>query len=231
MSHREKAKAYTRWKAVYITIILVAVALLSILSLMAIHRNSTTVNIPYLNVSDVNGAIPDASYTLFRYSQITNFSPVLKDEGYLAAAVSVFNLTSTTMPNVTPNVITSVLFLMSNPQAANSTLESLLFSNNANQSIRGFVYNGTVVSNQTYKKVEVHFYTVSSVAVYNTSVINYTVSSGKSLSMPDFQSTTLFSYGDYVGTVVTNSYVYSRALQNDSIKLAELLVGKLAASH
>lgn len=225
---KKNRKSRIAAKVVYIAIIII---LLAVATIIAIGKNSPVQsNIPYLTLNEVNETIPNASYVQVRASSMVNFSSVLRNEGYVGASVSVFNLTKVTSNDV-PYVISSSLFLMSGPKAANSTLESLIFSNNANQSVRGFIYNGTIISNSTYSKVSVHFYTVSSVAVYNTSIINNALSAHENFTMPVFQSTTLFNYEDYVGTVVVDSYAYSPVMQNDSVKLAELLVGRLASAH
>ncbi|MEM0149240.1 MAG: hypothetical protein QW346_03165 [Candidatus Micrarchaeaceae archaeon] len=74
---------------------------------------------------------------------------------------------------------------------------------------------------------KIRFYTISSVAVFNNSVIASIEALHENFTMPIFQFTTLFNYKGYVGIVVTNSYNYSAAMQNDSASLAEILAEKI----
>jgi len=215
-------------------IFLIAIFIMVLLLLFVIFYNiffSSANNVhkavPNLTLNDINMVIQNESYTPIKVDVLTNFSDILKDEGYLLASVSVFNFSG--VLNNTPPTITSTVFLMSNSFVANEMVESLLFSNNANQSVRGYVYNDTIKSDYTYYNISIPFYTVSSVAVFNNSVIIDTEKSNGSFTMPVFQYTTIFSYDNYVGVVVVNGYSYSNVLQNYSIKLAELLARKLIA--
>jgi len=212
----------------FTTVIIVLVLLISAIYYTFFpSANNARKVVPNLTLNDINTVIQNASYTPVEVDELTNFSSILKDEGYLLASVSAFNFSG--VLNNTPPTITSTAFLMSNSFVANETVESLLFSNNANQSIRGYVYNDTIKSYYSYYNISIPFYTVFSVAVFNNSIISNTEKSNGSFTMPVFQYTTIFSYSDYVGVVVVNSYSYSNVYQNYSIKLAELLARKLIA--
>jgi len=184
--------------------------------------------IPTINLSDIKEVIPNAAYIIVTSYDYYNFSTLLKNEGYIGSSVSVFNLTSSSNNSV-PYTITSNMFLLSNSIVANETLQSLLFSNNANQSITGYVYNNTLRLNGKVENAKITFYTVSSVAVFNNSVISNVINAKENFTMPVFQYTTIFSYKNYIGIVVVNGYHYSTTLQNDSIELAKLLANKLTA--
>ncbi|MEM4098076.1 MAG: hypothetical protein QXS81_05260 [Candidatus Micrarchaeaceae archaeon] len=224
--------AYKKNSRYRIKVALVALALIAIIAafLFLTHNIAGSSHsgyaVPYINISDVETVVKNASYVTTRTYQASNFSSVLKEEGYIAASVSVFNLTSQ-QTNNTPTIITSSVFLMSNQYEANTMLSSLLFSNNANQSVAGFVYNTTLEANHTYVNAKIRFYTISSVAVFNNSVIAGAAALHENFTMPVFQFTTLFNYKSYVGIVVTNSYHYSPAVQNDSVSLAEILAEKI----
>jgi hypothetical protein len=209
-------------------IIILALLISAFYHIFFSSANSAHKVIPNLTLNDINTVIKNSSYTPVKVDALTNFSSILKDEGYLLSSVSVFNFSG--LPNNnTPPTITSTLLLTSNQLVANEMVESLLFSNNANQSIRGYVYNNTIKSNYSYYNISIPFYTVSSVAVFNNSVISNVEKSNKNFTMPVFQYTTIFSYSAYIGVVVVNSYSYSNIQENYSTKLAELLANKLVS--
>jgi len=235
MVNNEKSRKNTKTKrhALQNFVLFIAVIIILVLLISAVYytlfssANNAHKVVPNLTLNDINTVIQNASYTPVEVDELTNFSDILKDEGYLLASVSVFNFSG--VLNNTPPTITSTVFLMSNSFVANDMVESLLFSNNANQSVRSYVYNNTIKSGYTYYNISIPFYTVSSVAVFNNSVIIDTEKNNKTFTMPVFQYTTIFSYDNYVGVVVVNGYSYSNVLQNYSIKLAELLARKLIA--
>ncbi|MEM0149168.1 MAG: hypothetical protein QW346_02795 [Candidatus Micrarchaeaceae archaeon] len=226
MAHKKKSRYGIKVALVVVVAIAIIAAFLFLTRSIASSGSHPEYAIPYINISDVETVVKNASYMTIRTYQESNFSSVLKEEGYIATSVSVFNLTSQ-QTNNTPTIITSSVFLMSNQYEANTMLSSMLFSNNANQSVASFVYDTNLGSNSTYVNATIRFYTISSVAVFNNSVIASIEALHETLTMPVFQFTTLFNYKDYVGIVVTNSYHYSAAVQNDSASLAEILAEKI----
>jgi len=226
MAKRHATHNYILFITIFITVLL----LISVMfyNIFFLSANNVHKAVPNLTLNDINMVIQNESYTPIKVDVLTNFTSILKDEGYLYASVSAFNFSRSPNNNLSPT-ITSTVFLMSNSLVANEMVESLLFSNNANQSVRGYVYNNTIKSDYSYYNISIPFYTVSSVAVFNNSVISNTEKSHGSFTMPVFQYTTIFSYRDYIGVVVVNGYSYSNVRQNYSIKLAELLARKLIA--
>ncbi len=181
--------------------------------------------------ADMAGLLPNSTYAPNMVNNITMFSGVLENEGYLESSTSSFQLNKTTVK--APTLITSSVFMMSNATAAKEALGTLLLSNNANQSITGFYYNNTYASNASVGENRVHIYTVYSVAVFNTTLpiiekLNNTGSNANE-NMPDFQYTTLFAYRNMIGTVVVNSYNNSNTYRNISVAAAELLIKKLSS--
>jgi len=230
---RSRKNTTTKKHALQNFVLFIAIIMILVLLISAVYyalfssANNAHKVVPNLTLNNINTVIQNASYTPVEVDKLTNFSGILKDEGYLLASVSAFNFSG--LSNNTPPTITSTVLLTSNQLVANEMVESLLFSNNANQSIRGYVYNNTIKSDYSYYNISIPFYTVSSVAVFNNSVISNIEKSNESFTMPVFQYTTIFSYSDYIGVVVVNSYSYSNVYQNYSIKLAELLARKLIA--
>jgi hypothetical protein len=214
----------------FITIFIIVLVLISVMFYHIFFSSANNVHkaVPNLTLNDINMVIQNESYTPVKVDVLTNFTSILKDEGYLYASVSVFNFSGSPNNNISPT-ITSTVFLMSNSLVANETVKNLLFSNNANQSIRGYLYNNTINSNYSYYNISIPFYTVSSVAVFNSSVIINAEKNNESFTMPVFQYTTIFSYDDYVVVVVVNSYSSSDVQQNNSIKLAGVLARKFIA--
>ena len=169
-----------------------------------ILKTNATYNIPNLDVADVISATHDSNYALAYINRVTLFSPGLIQMGYLASASSMFNFTGSINNTITvPATIGSAVFLMKNSSLATSYVNSMLASNNANQSIRGYVLNNTNVSNYGSGGKKIYIYTMGSVAVFNTSVIGLP---NTILPMPDYQYTSIFSYNNAVGTVVINGY-------------------------
>ena len=167
-------------------------------------NNNNTYSIPNLDIKDVISATHDSNYVAIYTGRTTLFSPTLTQLGYLASSSSMFNFTGIVNNSVTvPATIGSVVFLMKNSSSALNYLDSMLSSNNASQSIRGYVLNSTSVSNYGISGENLNIYTISSVAVFNTSVIGF---QNAVLPMPDYQYTSIFSYNNAVGTVVINSY-------------------------
>lgn len=194
-----------------------------------VKQNSTAsnmYNMPNLNLTDVVAITHNPDYVSTYTVRTTLFSPSLMQLGYLASSSSMFNFTGSINNSVTvPATIGSAVFLMKNSSLATNYVNSMLSSNNANQSIRGYVLNSTSVSNYGSAGKNVLIYTISAVAVFNTSVIG---SPDRILPMPDYQYTSIFSYNNAVGTVVINSYT-DRLNGTLSRYLAEALAIKLAA--
>ncbi|MEM0149241.1 MAG: hypothetical protein QW346_03170 [Candidatus Micrarchaeaceae archaeon] len=133
-----------RIKVAFVILVVIAIiAAFLVLTHNIAGSSHSGYTVPYINISDVETVVKNASHMTMRTYQESNFSSVLKGEGYIAASVSAFNLTSQ-QTNNTPTIITSSVFLMSNQYEANTMLSSMLFSNNANQSVAGFVYNTTL---------------------------------------------------------------------------------------
>ena len=188
---------------------------------------NNTQNIPNLVVADVISATHNPNYVSTYINHTTVFSPSLIQMGYLASSSSIFNFTGSINSSLTvPTTIGSAVFLMKNSSVATNYVNSMLSSNNANQSIRGYVLNRTNTLNYGSGGKNIYIYTISSVAVFNTSVIG---SPNAILPMPDYQYTSIFSYNDTVGTVVINSYT-DKLNGTLSRVLAEDLVAKMIAN-
>ena len=189
---------------------------------------NNTYKIPNLNITDVISTTHDSKYVSTYVGRITLFSPGLIRLGYLASSSSMFNFTGSINNSVTvPATIGSAVFLMKNSSSAVNYVNSMLSSNNASQSIRGYVLNSTSVSNYGISGKNIYIYTISSVAVFNSSVIG---SPNEVLPMPDYQYTSIFSYNNAVGTVVINSYT-DRLNGTLSKFLAEDLAIKMMADN
>ena len=167
-------------------------------------KTNNTYNIPNLEVADIISATHNPNYVSTYINRATLFSPSLIQMGYLASSSSMFNFTGSINNSITvPATVGSAVFLMKNSSLATSYVNSMLASNNANQSIRGYVLNSTDISDYRSGGKNIYIYTISSVAVFNTSVIGLP---NTILPMPDYQYTSIFSYNNTVGTVVINSY-------------------------
>ena len=187
---------------------------------------NNTYRIPNLNITDIISTTHDSAYVQTYTAHITLFSPTLMQLGYLASSSVMFNFTGKINNSVTvPATIASVVFLMKNSSLAIDYVNSMLSSNNASQSIRGYVLNSTSRSNYGLSGKNIYIYTISSVAVFNTSVIG---SPDIILPMPDYQYTSIFAYNNAVGTIVINSYT-DKLNGTLSKSLAEELAIKMMA--
>ncbi|MHB1830685.1 MAG: hypothetical protein ACYCO0_04810 [Candidatus Micrarchaeaceae archaeon] len=191
-------------------------------------NQSIAYNIPSLNITDIAAATHNSSYIPIYTDRITPFSPVLRNLGYLASSSSIFNFTGT-LNNLStfPKTIGVIVFLMNNSSSAAESVNSMLFSNNANQSIRGYVLNSTNISNYSSSGGSIHIYTISSIAVFNATDISPT---NAILLMPDYQYTSIFSFNNAVGTVVINGYT-NHLNGTISRRIAETLAAKMASEN
>lgn len=236
---RRKRKNAWRSNAATITILVLVVAIIFVITrpvsvnmlptTQASSANQTVAyKIPNLNITDITAATHNSSYISIYTDRITSFSTVLRNLGYLASSSSIFNFTGE-LNNLStlPKTIGVIVFLMDNSSSAVSSVNSMLFSNNANQSIRGYVLNSTNVSNYSSNGGNIHIYTISSVAVFNTTDIS---PPNTILLMPDYQYTSIFSYNNEVGTVVINGYTQTL---NGTIsrRLAEMLATKIISGN
>ncbi|MHB1830760.1 MAG: hypothetical protein ACYCO0_05205 [Candidatus Micrarchaeaceae archaeon] len=238
MRRRKRKNAWQPNAATIIILILVVAIVFAIIrpnnlnTLPAPQTSSTNqtvaYNIPNLNITDITAVIHNSSYIPIYTDRITSFSLALKNLGYLASSSSIFNFTGT-LNNLTtlPKTIGVIVFLMNNSSSAVESVNSMLFSNNANQSIRGYVLNSTNVSNYSSRGGSIHIYTISSVAVFNTTDMS---PPNAILLMPDYQYTSIFSYKNAVGTVVINGYT-NNLNGTISRRIAEMLVTKMASEN
>lgn len=184
--------------------------------------------IPYLNTTDIILTTNSTQYAPVYINRLTVFSPNLMKLGYLSSSSSLFNFTGKINNFTTfPATIGVIVFLMNNGTSAAESVNSMIFSNNANQSIRGYVLNSTALSRYSYNGKGIYIYTIGSIAVFNRSVIG---SPNMMLPMPDYQYTSIFSYNNAVATVVVNGYTSS--LNNTvSRRLAQALAEKMVAAN
>ncbi|MCL5679771.1 MAG: hypothetical protein M1465_00285 [Candidatus Marsarchaeota archaeon] len=188
---------------------------------------------PDLNLiaSDINYVVNSSLYTPVLINSTTIMPKSLQSEGYLKTSVSLFNLTnaSPSYKSKYPGVITSVLYYMSGNKAAQTAFQSMIYSNNQNQSVTGYTYKGKKIMNYTFSGNAVELYMVRSVAFFNVSpaLLNLTLP----YYMPDYQYTTLFAYRNFTGSVIINSYTPSAKYANDSIDLAELIINKIYSHY
>ena len=186
--------------------------------------NTTMQSIPGLNVTDVRGIAHTPDYVAIYTRKTELFSQQLQKLGYEESFYSLFNFTGP-LSNFTtfPKTISTVVFLMANSTSAEEAVNSMIFSNNANQSVHVYIVNSTSYSNYNQYSKNTTIYTVRSVAVFNTSVIK---SPNYIMPLPDYQYTSIFSYGNLVGTVVVDGYTNN--LNNTiSTKVAEALFNKV----
>ena len=207
--------------------------LIIIFILAAFRPNGGQVNIfsmtthafPILNVTDVRTIANSPDYATIYIEKNTTFSQSLRGLGYVESSSSLFNFTGA-LNNFTtfPKTIAIVMFLMDNNTSASEAVNSMIFSNNANQSVQLYIVNNRSYWNYNqYGNTKI--YTVRSIAVFNTSVIK---SPNSIMPLPDYQYTSIFSYGNLVGTVITDGYTNN--LNNTiSTKIAEMLLGKAEA--
>ncbi|MEM0201864.1 MAG: hypothetical protein QXR73_01670, partial [Candidatus Micrarchaeaceae archaeon] len=183
----------------------------------------------YVNINliktDLNYAVNSSLYTVIMVNKTTKMPEALQKAGYLESSVSLFNLTNAKDKTLDPGVITSAIYYMTNNTSAENALQSMLYSNNQNQSITGYTYKGSKILNYSFSGNMVNLYLVRSVALFNVtpSLLNLT----EPYYMPDYQYTTLFAYKNFTGTVVVNSYTPSAKYSNDSLQLAELIINKI----
>lgn len=180
-------------------------------------------SIPILNVTEVRAVVHSSNYTSIYTAKSILFSKQLRELGYVESSSSLFNFTGT-LNNFTtfPRTIGIVMFLMDNNTAASEAVNSMIFSNNANQSVSLYVAGNKSYSDYNqYRNTKI--YTIRSIAVFNTSVIK---SPNSIMPLPDYQYTSIFSYGNLVGTVVTDGYTNN--LNNTiSTDMAEALLSKI----
>ena len=184
--------------------------------------NMTTHTLPALNVTEVRAIANSPDYITIYMEKNTTFSQPLRGLGYVESSSSLFNFTGT-LNNFTtfPKTIAIVTFLMDNSTSASEAVNSMIFSNNANQSVQLYmVGNKSYLDYNQYGNTKI--YTVRSIAVFNTSVIK---SPNFIMPLPDYQYTSIFSYGNLVGTIITDGYTNN--LNNTiSTKVAEMLLRK-----
>ena len=226
---KNKPRKPAMYKILVLLLVVVIMAALIIFAVDAYssHKHAAYSKFSILNInsSDIGFVIKNASYVPILLDNITEFTPYLRSEGYIASSVSLFNLSKNYNYSQFPDVITSAAFLMSNSSAATQALQSLIFSNNANQSVRGYVYNSTSSTNYAARGGNVTIYLVTSVSVFNASAINSTTR--KYLSMPDYQYTSIFAKGNYTITLVVDSFNPEAIYGNYSLELAERLANKI----
>lgn len=213
----------------YIALIIVVSLALALVALYAngLRHYANRAVITNLSLSDIISVLGNSNYVALKSNSIYIYNKEISYlDGYNESSVSLFNYTGNDSAG-NPDVITLEVSLMSNSTTANTALQSMLYSNNQNQSISGQVYSGGTVDNYTYNGTEIHFYIINSVAVFNftpNQVLNST------FYMPDYQYTVLFAYGRYLGTVVVNGYSASPAYQKDAVNLSKALLGKLQSA-
>ena len=156
----------------YIIIFFILMVFKPISSTQGSALNTTMQSIPSLNVTDVRGIAHTPDYVAIYTRKTELFSQQLKKLGYEESLYSLFNFTGP-LNNFTtfPKTIGTVVFLMTNNTSALEAVNSMIFSNNANQSIRVYMVNGTAYSNYNQYGKNTRIYTVRSVAVFNISVI------------------------------------------------------------
>lgn len=181
---------------------------------------------PSLNLipADVSSVIPNVTYAAIEVNQIVNLSSSLRTEGYISMSISAFNASS---PNVNstsmPFSVVSVLFNMTNSSSASYAMNSLIFSNNANQTVTGQLFHITSPGTYEVANSSVTVYSIRSVAVFNkTSLPPYV-----QLKLPVWQYTELSSYGNFLASVETSSYNSSLS-GSISFALEGRLLSKLA---
>ena len=184
--------------------------------------NTNARALPTLNVTEVRAIANSPDYTVIYTEKNATFLQQLRGLGYVESSSSLFNFTGT-LNNFTtfPKTIAIIVFLMDNSSSASEAVNSMIFSNNANQSVQWYMANNKSPSNYSqYGNTKI--YTVRSIAVFNTSVIK---SPNFIMPLPDYQYTSIFSYGNLVGTVITDGYTNN--LNNTiSTKVAETLLSK-----
>lgn len=227
MSARKKHSPDMKVGYLYV-ILVVIIALLAVYMLASMHGFRRTDNGAgvQLNTSSVD-AIIGINYTMVSQNNVSNFTHSVSREGFVSSSVRVFNAEQPINEyGSKPDIVSVILYGMGNSSQASAQISNFLFSNNANVSIAGNANSNGVVTTYDINGQNIKFYTIPSIALLNTSIVNNaSLKKYGPLSIPVFQDTSMFQYKNYIGIVVTNGYTsnmsmnYSLALSKQAAKL------------
>lgn len=219
-----KAKGYLALVAV---IILVFGAFVLLQHPKSNYGNNYLDSTLFPNGSDISNVI-GSNYSIGTANGLSNFTGALRNEGFLETSTEV--LTPSLPINKygkDPATISLIVYVMSNNSSASSNLKNFLFGNNANftpSNSSGGSYNASIKVNGK----NISIYTIYSVELLNASIVNTTNSYKYGLlSMPVFQSTSIFSYKNYICIAVLNGYTENMSL-TDGINISKIWALRMA---
>jgi hypothetical protein len=161
----------------------------------------------------------------YNISLITNkseiFSGTLKSEGYVSASDEVFNATN----KYNKLAVTIILMRYSNSSGANKPLSEELSLVKEGPKHSGSYFSIIGIKNYSHYGITVPIYEILDIGVLNLTTVNRSIDSGLP-TMPYYQFTSMFVYGDYYGSATVNGYYNSSTFSNASMSIAEYLINR-----
>lgn len=230
MSARKKRN--TAVKVKYLHVILVAIiALLAAYILVSSHglHNTNSGAMVQLNTSSLDSII-GINYTMVSMDNVSNFTRSVSSEGFVSSSVEVFKAQQPIDEyGSRPDIVSIILYNLKNSSLASEQISNFLFSNNANLSVAGDANGGSIATTYEIGGHSIKFYTIPSIALLNTSIVdNASVNKYGPLSIPVFQDTSMFQYGNHIGIVVTNGYTSNMSM-NYSLALSRYVAEELGS--
>ena len=202
-----------------IIVIVALVAALALASLASTHGNAGSPAKPGLE--GINASYVDSAagwnYTVLSSSNVSNFSPQLRAEGYRSMYETEFIADYFNYSGSEPDTITLVVYRMENSSSAASAGKDILNSVNINGNLR--TYNYTFFEGNKPKTVEIY-------GIYAVEAENIT--KGVASDIPVYQESAVFVEGSTVGSVTSNGGMHVDS--NVSVVIAKKLAGLLATA-